>query len=172
MIDTIEHYKNENLLEQYVLRPGILKGFNWNVIQIYTKGCLHNPASIMERIKNILEGKDSQPAINFSHILKKQTIKFWQATQKQNNLVINYGGTGTNGQEMTKTFENNDKARFEMEKLVREKLNKRISPSLRIYFSYFFRSILSILGESDSLASIMHSKKRHYILIRPRIEGT
>ena len=162
LIDTVEHYTNENLLEQYVLRPGVLKSFNWNVIQIYTKDWLHNQLSIIERIKNILEAKDCQPAIDFSNILDKQTIldskkeetliakdktieenknleisdsvklvfkddvsdKFWYITQNENTLTINYGRTGTNGQEMTKTFENPEKTKFEMKKLVREKLNK------------------------------------------------
>ena len=28
LVDTTEHYKNSNLLEQYVLRPSILNSFN------------------------------------------------------------------------------------------------------------------------------------------------
>ncbi len=57
LVDTIEHYKNNDLLEQYVLRPSILKSFNWNVIQVYSKDWLHQPEKVMEQVKKALEGK-------------------------------------------------------------------------------------------------------------------
>lgn len=57
LVDTVEHYKNNNLLEQYVLRPSILKNFNWNVIQVYSKDWLHQPEKVMEQVKKTLEGK-------------------------------------------------------------------------------------------------------------------
>lgn len=57
LVDTTEHYKNSNLLEQYVLRPSILKSFNWNVIQVYSKDWLHQSEKVMEQIIKALEGK-------------------------------------------------------------------------------------------------------------------
>lgn len=55
LVDTIEHYQNSDLLEQYVLRPNILKGFKWNIIQVFTKDWLHEPEKVMAKIKSALE---------------------------------------------------------------------------------------------------------------------
>jgi superfamily I DNA and/or RNA helicase/predicted DNA-binding WGR domain protein len=63
LIDTIEHYKNNNLLEQYVLRPAILKSFNWNIIQVYSKDWLHQPEKVMEQIIKALQGKSEEEEI-------------------------------------------------------------------------------------------------------------
>lgn len=57
LVDTVDHYNNNNLLEQYVLRPSILKSFNWNVIQVYTKDWLQQSEKVMEQIKKALEGE-------------------------------------------------------------------------------------------------------------------
>ena len=55
LVDTIEHYQNSDLLEQYVLRPNILKGFKWNIVQVFTKDWLHEPEKVMAKIKSALE---------------------------------------------------------------------------------------------------------------------
>lgn len=60
LVDTIDHYKNKNILEQYVLRPAILKGFNWNIIQVYSKDWLHQPEKVMDQILRALKGKHEQ----------------------------------------------------------------------------------------------------------------
>lgn len=60
LVDTIDHYKNKNILEQYVLRPAILKGFNWNIIQVYSKDWLHQPEKVMDQILRALKGKNEQ----------------------------------------------------------------------------------------------------------------
>jgi predicted DNA-binding WGR domain protein len=60
LVDTIDHYKNKNILEQYVLRPAILKGFNWNIIQVYSKDWLHQPEKVMDQILRALKGKNDQ----------------------------------------------------------------------------------------------------------------
>jgi superfamily I DNA and/or RNA helicase/predicted DNA-binding WGR domain protein len=57
LVDTIDHYNNKNLLEQYVLRPSILKSFNWNVIQVYTKDWLHHPEKVLDQIKKAIAGQ-------------------------------------------------------------------------------------------------------------------
>lgn len=54
LVDTIEHYQNNDLLEQYVLRPSILKGFKWKILQVFTKDWLHQPDKVMEQIKQAL----------------------------------------------------------------------------------------------------------------------
>ncbi|MCC6371128.1 MAG: DUF4011 domain-containing protein [Bacteroidia bacterium] len=60
LVDTAEHYKNNDLLEQYVLRPNVLKSFNWTVLQVYSKDWLHQPEKVMEQIKKALEGNQDE----------------------------------------------------------------------------------------------------------------
>jgi predicted DNA-binding WGR domain protein len=57
LIDTDEHYANKDLLEQYVLRPNVLKSFNWNIVQVFTKDWLHQPEKILEQIEKAYHGK-------------------------------------------------------------------------------------------------------------------
>lgn len=64
LVDTSEHYSNDNILEQYVLRPQLLKNFNWNVIQVYSKDWLAQKDKVMAQIQKALRGElhDEIPA--------------------------------------------------------------------------------------------------------------
>jgi predicted DNA-binding WGR domain protein/DNA polymerase III delta prime subunit len=50
LIDDDQHYRNDNLIEQYYQRPAILKSFGWKVLSIYAKDWLHQPQKVMEQI--------------------------------------------------------------------------------------------------------------------------
>jgi uncharacterized protein (TIGR02996 family) len=50
--------------------------------------------------------------------------KFWNIELQGNSFTVTYGRQGTTGQTQTKTFADEDKARKEHDKLVREKLGK------------------------------------------------
>lgn len=50
--------------------------------------------------------------------------KFWEAAVQDNKLIVRYGRTGTKGQVQLKSFESNERAIKEKEKLVREKTGK------------------------------------------------
>jgi predicted DNA-binding WGR domain protein len=53
-----------------------------------------------------------------------KSSKFWKIEQTGNSHTVNYGRIGTNGQSATKSFANEDAARKDAEKLVKEKLGK------------------------------------------------
>src|SRR4051812_44000123 len=53
-----------------------------------------------------------------------KSSKFWNIELSGNSHTVTYGRIGTEGQTLTKSFANEDAARKEMEKLIKEKLGK------------------------------------------------
>jgi superfamily I DNA and/or RNA helicase len=62
LVDSVEHYKNKDLLELYVLRPSILKAFNWKILQVYTKDWLHQSEGVLTQIKKALGEQINNPS--------------------------------------------------------------------------------------------------------------
>jgi predicted DNA-binding WGR domain protein len=62
LIDDEDHYRNENLVEQYYQRPAILRDFGWNALPVYAKDWLHQPTRVMEQIVMALEKGMGTPA--------------------------------------------------------------------------------------------------------------
>ena len=54
LIDDEHHYQNNNILEQYYLRPSILKAFGWKVIQIYSKDWYKDEQRVIDRLLRLL----------------------------------------------------------------------------------------------------------------------
>ena len=54
LIDNELHYHNNNILEQYYLRPSILKAFGWNIIQIYSKDWYEDENRVFDRLLRLL----------------------------------------------------------------------------------------------------------------------
>lgn len=48
--------------------------------------------------------------------------KFWRVSVSGSELAVNYGCNGSIGQRYVKVFDSTERARFELEKLVAEKL--------------------------------------------------
>lgn len=57
LIDNESHYQNNNILEQYYLRPSILKAFGWKVIQIYSKDWYKDEQRVIDRLLRLLGEK-------------------------------------------------------------------------------------------------------------------
>ena len=55
LIDDDQHYRNDNLIEQYYQRPAILKSFGWQVLTVYAKDWLHQPQKVVEQLLKALE---------------------------------------------------------------------------------------------------------------------
>ena len=53
-----------------------------------------------------------------------ESSKFWQVTQDGKKLTIIFGKIGTNGQTTEKSFDTNDEAKAEMDKLIKSKIKK------------------------------------------------
>jgi predicted DNA-binding WGR domain protein len=58
------------------------------------------------------------------HIREKDSEKFWEAAADGNKLIVRWGRSGTKGQIQLKRFPDEETAKKEMEKLIREKRNK------------------------------------------------
>jgi predicted DNA-binding WGR domain protein/DNA polymerase III delta prime subunit len=60
LIDDDQHYRNDNLIEQYYQRPAILKSFGWRVLPVYAKDWLHQPQKVIEQILKALEAGQAE----------------------------------------------------------------------------------------------------------------
>jgi len=56
LVDTEGHYANADLLDRYLMQPGILKAFGWQYTLVLTKDWYHVPGEVLARIENLLQG--------------------------------------------------------------------------------------------------------------------
>jgi predicted DNA-binding WGR domain protein len=56
LVDTDGHYANPNLLDRYLMQPGILRAFGWRFALVLTKDWYHNPDDVLERLEKLLKG--------------------------------------------------------------------------------------------------------------------
>ena len=152
MIDDDLHYGNSDILEQYLLRPEILKTNGWKVCQIYSKDWIENKPRVLKmiaaslnnelffdevemdestiEIENDIPNNDIQAAsdstITFERYLNTSngSNKFWEICSEGKNVIVQYGRIGTKGQKMVKAFESEDDATKEKRKLIAQKLAK------------------------------------------------
>jgi len=139
LIDDKEHYRNENLVEQYYQRPAILKEFGWKILPVYAKDWLHQPQKVLDQILRILNGeplatlqttvdniKDSR--LSFRQLIHPETKTFWEAAIDGNKLIVRWGKTGTRGQTRQRTLPDETTARQELEKQETEQMEKGYVP--------------------------------------------
>ncbi|KFF04757.1 AAA domain-containing protein [Flavobacterium reichenbachii] len=151
MIDDEVHYANDDILEQYLLRPEILKSNGWKVCQIYSKDWIENKPRVLKMIGAALQNEfffdeveiesvnleiethneenqneASNPNTVFERYLNTSggSNKFWEISQEEKNIIVQYGRVGTKGQRMVKTFDSEDIATKEKRKLIAQKLSK------------------------------------------------
>jgi len=58
LVDTDGHYANPNLLDRYLMQPGILKAFGWRFALVLTKDWYHNPDDVLVRLEKLLRGEE------------------------------------------------------------------------------------------------------------------
>src|SRR4029077_4061626 len=58
LVDTDGHYSNPNLLDRYLMQPGILKAFGWRFALVLTKDWYHTPDDVLARIEKLLQGQE------------------------------------------------------------------------------------------------------------------
>ena len=64
LIDDDRHYAQQDLLERYLQRPGILTAFGWRLTTVYTKDWLHDSDGVLRQILRALAGeKEPEPEI-------------------------------------------------------------------------------------------------------------
>jgi predicted DNA-binding WGR domain protein len=61
LIDDAVHFAQRDLLERYLLRPGVLVAFGWRVVQVFTKDWHHDPELVLRQIHDALEGVAVEP---------------------------------------------------------------------------------------------------------------
>jgi predicted DNA-binding WGR domain protein len=57
LVDTDGHYANPNLLDRYLMQPGILKAFAWRFALVLTKDWYHTPDDVVARLDKLLQGQ-------------------------------------------------------------------------------------------------------------------
>lgn len=62
LIDDRSHYDNENLMEQYVQRPEILKAFGWKVMHVFAKDWLKDAEKVLTNIVKRINEKPQAAA--------------------------------------------------------------------------------------------------------------
>ncbi len=150
IIDDDLHYSNNDILEQYLLRPEILKANGWNICQIYAKDWIENKPRVLKMIAALLKNESFFEAIEMESTIEIEddispeiileveenndferyintsngSNKFWEIGLDNKNVVVQYGRIGTKGQRMVKTFDTEDDALKEMRKLISQKLAK------------------------------------------------
>jgi predicted DNA-binding WGR domain protein len=152
LIDDEDHYRNENLLEQYYQRPDILKEFGWRTVLVFTKDWLHHPQKVMSDIKKILleagarlnpgekseiyfseeaaalstEKTSNYESLSYERLEYKEdnVDKFWEVAVDQQRLIIRSGRTGLKGQTIVRRFTTKEAAEGEMRKMLEEKRRK------------------------------------------------
>ncbi len=60
LVDTESHYANPNLLDRYLIQPGILKAFGWRFALVLTKDWYHNPDDVLTRLERALKGQETE----------------------------------------------------------------------------------------------------------------
>jgi len=58
LVDTDGHYSNPNLLDRYLMQPGILKAFGWRFALVLTKDWYRNPDDVLARLEKLLQGQE------------------------------------------------------------------------------------------------------------------
>lgn len=152
IIDDDLHYQNDDILEQYLLRPEILKANGWNICQIYAKDWIENKPRVLKMISASLNKELFFDEIEFDETpveIEAETLennnqaafdgnpdferyvntangsnKFWEISLEGTNIIVQYGRVGTKGQRMAKAFDNEDDALKEKRKLIAQKLAK------------------------------------------------
>jgi predicted DNA-binding WGR domain protein len=61
LIDDAAHFGQRDLLELYLLRPGVLEAFGWRVVQVFTKDWHHDPTLVLRQINDAVEGIAIEP---------------------------------------------------------------------------------------------------------------
>ena len=66
MIDDAGHYAQRDVVERFLLRPGVLQAFGWNLLTVFTKDWYHSPDDVLRQIEQALESPSSLVSIDES----------------------------------------------------------------------------------------------------------
>jgi predicted DNA-binding WGR domain protein len=153
LVDDERHYRNGNLIEQYSQRPAILERFGWKLLPVYAKDWLHQPQKVMEQVLKALGagpvdgtgrsgaaagsgtatpgGPGAYDHLNFRRLVLRDEggEKFWEAATDGNKIIVRLGKTGARGQIQMKTFADEETARNELGRILKEKSGDGYQPA-------------------------------------------
>ena len=148
IIDDQEHYNNEHVHASYLLKPNILKSFGWQIMPIFAKDWYENKHNIIQKIEAHLKGEtilhqketiltDLQKNFNEDSYKRKKdnyqfirlethigNPKFWEIAMNNQDLIIQYGRIGSDGQKLIKNYDSTATAIDERRKLIEQKIKK------------------------------------------------
>ena len=140
LLDDAYHYKNDDLLEQYIFKPQLLKSNGWNIIQIYSKDWYLDSENVLRQVIHQIENEVIESGINIASHIEMQPVKsleifsirlekrgeksskFWEIRKISSDLTIKSGRLNTSGKSMVKPFQNQQIAEKAMWKMIAIKL--------------------------------------------------
>lgn len=58
LVDDERHYRQPDLLERFLQRPGILRAFDWPLIAVFTKDWFQDPGAVLRQVQRALAGEN------------------------------------------------------------------------------------------------------------------
>ncbi|HEV7330446.1 MAG TPA: AAA domain-containing protein [Flavisolibacter sp.] len=142
LVDDDDHYRNDDLVEQYFQRPSLLQAFGWKVVNVYAKDWLEDEDKVLRMLLKQLEA-DSEETIAAEEPVKKDTSsaeedtgiafivlhsadgsRFWQVAQEDLQLQIRFGKVGSRGLVEVKSYGSVEEAEKIKEQLLKEQLER------------------------------------------------
>ncbi len=154
LVDDLLHYSNNDLLEQYIFKPEILRNSGWKILQVFSKDWYEDRGKILKKILSFINGEVAEPepapestaVIAHTEILPATEVpmeqsptdsncvrlictsdnsnKFWEIKTEDQHLVITYGKVDTKGQKIIKSYESASQAEAEKARLIKQKISK------------------------------------------------
>src|SRR4029077_13717617 len=87
LVDTDSHYSNPNLLDRYLMQPGILRAFGWRFALVLTKDWYHNPDDVLERLEKLLQGVE---IVNDSEAEEEEPVVVAPVAQQNSRVPTTY----------------------------------------------------------------------------------
>ena len=153
-VDDVRHYRHDDVLEQYLFKPGLLETCGWNLIRVFAKDWYTDADTVAKYVLQSIE-KPAGPEPGERSEAKSSTVKeptvevpaaeapkpesppvvrlvseengaskYWEIRREGNQLLVQYGRLNGKGNRLVKPFDDAATAGREMEKLIRQKLGK------------------------------------------------
>ena len=75
LVDTVSHYAVDNVLERYVQRPGILRAFGWEVIEVLAKDWFHAPEDVLSLIVRVMSGEEIVEEADLTEVEQEESVE-------------------------------------------------------------------------------------------------
>lgn len=91
IVDEDEHYKNDDVIEQYLLKPNLLQYSGWNVCQVYLKDWVENKERVLNMIVSRLNNETffKEPSIELFTVHQDPDVLQKDASDQPEEKIFN-----------------------------------------------------------------------------------